>query len=98
MSSTGKLTCTYACSIPCDDDIPISAERIDTLIKASNLNVESYWPSLFAKLCQNVEEPVMNDVAGGTATSTNVAAAPPTDNDEEIKEESDDETMFRLFD
>ncbi|KAL3363808.1 hypothetical protein AABB24_012844 [Solanum stoloniferum] len=111
MSSIGELACTYACLILHDDDIPINAERIDTIIKASNLKVESYWPSLFAKLCQkrNVDELIMNV---GTPTSNNNVATPPptTDNDastapsvnnkkkEEIKEESDDEAMFSLFD
>ncbi|MCD7446417.1 RNA-binding RNA processing protein rpp1 [Datura stramonium] len=114
MSSVGELACTYACLILHDDNIPINAERIGTLIKASNLKVESYWPSLFAKLCQkmNMDELIMNVGAGGTATSINVAAAAPptTDNNaaaapsthdkkkEEIKEESDDEMMFSLFD
>ncbi|KAK6789080.1 hypothetical protein RDI58_012879 [Solanum bulbocastanum] len=111
MASIGELGCTYACLILHDNDIPINAERIGTLIKASNLKVESYWPSLFAKLCQkrNVNELVMNI---GTSTSNNNVDAPPptTDNDastapsaddkkkEEIKEASDDEAMFSLFD
>ncbi|XP_060181591.1 large ribosomal subunit protein P1-like [Lycium barbarum] len=111
MSSMGELACTYACLILHDDDIPINAERIDTLIKASNLKVESYWPSLFAKLCQkmNVDELVMNVGSSGIAASIN-AVPPTTSNDaatapsasdkkkEEIKEESDDEAMFSLFD
>ncbi|KAK4715861.1 hypothetical protein R3W88_014199 [Solanum pinnatisectum] len=41
MASIGKLACTYACLILHDDDIPI--------------NVESYWPSLFAKLESNLK-------------------------------------------
>ncbi|XP_019229524.1 PREDICTED: 60S acidic ribosomal protein P1-like [Nicotiana attenuata] len=115
MSSIGELASTYACLILHDDGIPINAENIGTLIKAANLKVESYWPSLFAKLCQkiNVDELVMNIGVGGTAGSTaTVAAAPapttgnyataaPSANDkkkEEVKEESDDELMFSLFD
>ncbi|XP_015080941.1 60S acidic ribosomal protein P1-like [Solanum pennellii] len=112
MSSIDELACTYACLILHDDDIPINAERIGTLIKASNLKVESYWPSLFARLCQkrNIDELIMNV---GTPTCNNDVATPPsttTDNDasnapsvddkkkEEAKEESDDEAMFSLFD
>ncbi|XP_016483747.1 large ribosomal subunit protein P1-like [Nicotiana tabacum] len=80
MSSTGELACTYACLILHDDGIPINAEKICTLIKAANLKVESYWPSLFAKLCQkmNVDELVMNVGVGGTAASTAAVAAAPT--------------------
>ncbi|CAN4109926.1 unnamed protein product [Withania somnifera] len=113
MSSTGELACIYACLILHDDDITINAERIGTLIESANLNVESYWPSLFAKLCQkvNVDELVMNVGASGTSTNAASVAAPPiADNHasttpsaqdkkkEEIKEESDDEAMFSLFD
>ncbi|XP_055825037.1 60S acidic ribosomal protein P1-like [Solanum dulcamara] len=113
MSSISELACTYACLILHDDHIPINAERIGTLIKASNLKMESYWASLFVKLCQkvNVDELVMNVGAGATTTSNNAAAPPPTTDDdasiapsahdkkkEEIKEESDDEAMFSLFD
>lgn len=37
------------------------------MLKAANLSVESYWPSLFAKLCEkrNVEDLIMNVGAGG---------------------------------
>ncbi|XP_047249384.1 60S acidic ribosomal protein P1-like [Capsicum annuum] len=109
MSSIGELVCTYACLILHDDGIPINAEKIGTLLRASNLKVESYWPSLFAKLCEkvNVDDLIMNV---GTPSTNNaaVAAAPTIENDastapsdnkkEEIKEESDDEAMFSLFD
>lgn len=51
-------------------------------MKAANVNVESYWPSLFAKLCQkkNIDELIMNvgasgDADGAAATvATNVPA------------------------
>ncbi|XP_060192888.1 large ribosomal subunit protein P1-like [Lycium barbarum] len=113
MSSTGELACTYACLILHDDGIPVTAEKIGTLVKAANLQVESYWPSLFAKLCEkkNVDELIMNVGSGGAPASTGAAAAaaapaatgddaPAADDKkkEETKEESDDEAMFSLFD
>lgn len=50
-------------------------------MKAANVNVESYWPSLFAKLCEkkNIDDLIMNVGAGGgggTAASVAAAAAP----------------------
>ncbi|KAJ8546534.1 hypothetical protein K7X08_032608 [Anisodus acutangulus] len=106
-----SYACTYACLILHDEGIPITGEKIGTLVKAANLQVESYWPSLFAKLCEkkNVDELIMNVGSGGAAASTGAvaAAAPTTDHvapaeadkkKEEKKEESDDEAMFSLFD
>jgi len=60
--SSGELDCIYAILILHDDGIPITAEKIGTLLKASNVTIESYWPSLFAKLAQskNVDDLVLN--------------------------------------
>ncbi|KAG6422535.1 hypothetical protein SASPL_119110 [Salvia splendens] len=72
----GELACTYAALVLHDDGIPITAEKISTLLKAANLSVESYWPSLFAKLCEkrNVEDLIMNVGAGGGGGAVAVAA------------------------
>lgn len=45
-------------------------------MKAANLTVESYWPSLFAKLCEkrNIEDLVTNVGAGGGGAAVAVAA------------------------
>ncbi|KAG5874676.1 hypothetical protein JTB14_011763 [Gonioctena quinquepunctata] len=32
-----------------DDDIAITGEKIQTILKAANVDVEPYWPGLFAK-------------------------------------------------
>ncbi|XP_042053089.1 60S acidic ribosomal protein P1-like [Salvia splendens] len=110
--SVGELACTYAALVLHDDGIPITAEKISTLLKAANLSVESYWPSLFAKLCEkrNVEDLIVNVGAGGgggavavaapTAGGAAAAAAPAAEEKkkEEEKEESDDDMGFGLFD
>ncbi|KAL3653723.1 hypothetical protein CASFOL_003404 [Castilleja foliolosa] len=88
-----------------------SAEKIATLVKAANLTVESYWPSLFAKLCEkkNIEDLIMNVGSGGgaavsvsapAASGGAAAAAAPAaeEKKEEAKEESDDDMGFSLFD
>ncbi|XP_049385109.1 60S acidic ribosomal protein P1-like [Solanum stenotomum] len=113
MSSTGEVACTYACLILHTDGIPVTVEKIATLVKAANVKVESYCPCLFAKRCEkkNVEELIMNVGSGGSVVSTGVVAvaAPATGEDpatapaasekkEEAKEESDDGAMFSLFD
>ncbi|PIM98402.1 60s acidic ribosomal protein P1 [Handroanthus impetiginosus] len=112
--SVGELACTYAALILHDDGIPVTAEKIATLVKAGNVTVESYWPSLFAKLCEkrNIEDLVTNVGSGGGGAAVAVAApagrasggaaaaaAPAAEEKkEEPKEESDDDMGFSLFD
>lgn len=49
---TDTLACTYACLILHDDGLNIDAGSIMKLIKAANCEVESFWPSMFAKALQ----------------------------------------------
>ncbi|KAK4384777.1 60S acidic ribosomal protein P1 [Sesamum angolense] len=74
--SFGELACTYAALILHDDGIPITAEKIATLVKAANVTVESYWPSLFAKLCEkrNIDDLIMNVGSGGGVGRSSCAA------------------------
>ncbi|KAG9133968.1 hypothetical protein Leryth_004664 [Lithospermum erythrorhizon] len=109
--SVGELACTYASLVLHDDGIPITAEKIATLVKAANVSIESYWPSLFAKLAEkrNIEDLIMNVGAGGggapmaaaapaAAGGAAPAAAVKEEKKEEAKEESDDDMGFSLFD
>ncbi|KAL8551081.1 hypothetical protein ACS0TY_000238 [Phlomoides rotata] len=75
--SFGELACTYAALILHDDGIPVTAEKIATLVKTANVTVDSYWPSLFAKLCEkrNIDDLVTNVGSGGGGA---VAVAAPT--------------------
>ncbi|MBA0732657.1 hypothetical protein Gogos_016733 [Gossypium gossypioides] len=114
MSSVGEAACSYAALILYDDGIPITAEKIATLVKAANVSVESYWPSLFAKLFEkcDIENLITNvGAAGGGAPVTAAApvaaaggggAAAPAPAEEKKKEEpeeeSDDDMGFSLFD
>ena len=52
------------------------AEKIATLIKAAGVEVESYWPSLFAKLLEkkSVDDLIMNVGSGGGGGAVSVAA------------------------
>ncbi|OVA01752.1 Ribosomal protein L10/L12 [Macleaya cordata] len=81
--SAGELACTYASMILHDDGISISAEKIATLVKSANVDVEPFWPSLFAKLLQkiNVEDLITNvgsGSGGGGGGGGAVAPAAPS--------------------
>nr|XP_027072004.1 60S acidic ribosomal protein P1-like [Coffea arabica] len=85
-----------------------------TLVKVANLTVESYWPSLFAKLCKkrNIEDLIVNIGCGGSGAAPAAVATPADaggaalaatapaaeEKKEEPKEESDDDMGFSLFD
>ncbi|KAJ8529823.1 hypothetical protein K7X08_036658 [Anisodus acutangulus] len=112
--SLGEVACTYACLILNDEDIPITAEKISSIVKAANVTVEPYWPLLFSKLAEkrNLSDLIMNVGAGGGggaaatvsapvggAAGGAAAAAPAAEEKkEEAKEESDDDMGFSLFD
>ncbi|XWS61412.1 hypothetical protein CRYUN_Cryun07bG0123800 [Craigia yunnanensis] len=107
-----ELACTYATLILHDDGIAITAEKIATLVKAANVSVESFWPSLFAKLLEkrNIDDLITNVSSGGGAAPVAVAAsagaggaaaaAAPSVEEKKVeeKEESDDDMGFSLFD
>lgn len=54
----------------------LQSEKISTILKAANVNAESYWPSLFAKLAEkrNIDDLVMNVGAGGGGGAVAVTA------------------------
>ncbi|XP_031283715.1 60S acidic ribosomal protein P1-like [Pistacia vera] len=75
--STGELACTYASLILHGDGIVITPEKIATLLKTANLNIESYWPSLFYKLCEkrSIEDLILNVGSGGASVAVAAPAA-----------------------
>ncbi|KAL0913410.1 hypothetical protein M5K25_016871 [Dendrobium thyrsiflorum] len=112
--SIGEQACSLAVLILYDDGIPITAEKISTLVKASKISVESYWPTLFVKLLgkRSVDDLILSVGSGGGGAAVAVAtpaagggggAAPEAapvaeEKKEEPKEESDDDMGFSLFD
>eukprot|EP00002_Diphylleia_rotans_P028722 TRINITY_DN57_c0_g2_i1.p2 TRINITY_DN57_c0_g2~~TRINITY_DN57_c0_g2_i1.p2 ORF type:complete len:115 (+),score=29.85 TRINITY_DN57_c0_g2_i1:113-457(+) len=76
--STSELACSYAALILGDDNIPVTADKISAILKAAKVEVEPYWPELFANLfkTRSVADLVSNAGAVGAAAPTGGAAAP----------------------
>ncbi|CAH2060698.1 unnamed protein product [Thlaspi arvense] len=113
MSTVGELACSYAVMILEDEGIAITSDKIATLVKAAGVEIESYWPMLFAKMTEkrNVTDLIMNVGAGGGVGGAPVSAAAPAaaggaaaaapakeEKKDEPAEESDGDLGFGLFD
>merc|ERR1712133_222378 len=111
--STSELACVYSALILYDDDIDITGEKMAKIISAAKVNVEAFWPGLFAKALQgrNIGDLICNvgsaPAAGGAAPAAAAAASGDAPAAEEKKEEakkeesesgSDDDMGFGLFD
>ncbi|KAI9710220.1 MAG: 60S acidic ribosomal protein P1 [Candelaria pacifica] len=111
--SNAELATSYAALILADDGVDITADKLQTLIKAASVDdVEPIWTSLFAKALEgkNVKDLLLNVGSGGGGAAAPVSggagggagdAAPeekPEEKKEEEKEESDEDMGFGLFD
>ncbi|KAI8638144.1 60s acidic ribosomal protein-domain-containing protein [Parasitella parasitica] len=106
---SAELAVVYAALILEDDNVEITADKLQTLVAAAGVEVEPIWFSLYAKalagqdlkaLLLNVGAPGSGSaVAGGAAAGGAAAAdAPAEEAKAEEKEESDDDMGFGLFD
>lgn len=93
-------------------NICFQGEKIQTIVKAAGVDIEPYWPGLFAKALEgiNIKELITNIGSGVGAAPAGVpapsaapvaAATAPAKEDkkkEEEPEESDDDMGLGLFD
>ncbi|KAH7358057.1 60s acidic ribosomal protein-domain-containing protein [Plectosphaerella cucumerina] len=108
--SNAELASSYAALILADDGVEITADKLQTLIKAAKVEeVEPIWTSLFAKALEGKDvKDLLSNVgsggaaaapgAGGAAAAGGAAEEAKVEEKEEEKEESDDDMGFGLFD
>ena len=107
MSAISDQATAYAALILQDDNVEITADKLQTLIKAAGVDIEAIWSSIFAKalegqdlsaLLMNIGSGAAAPSAGGAAAAGGAAEAAAEEEKEEEKEESDDDMGFGLFD
>merc|ERR1712119_23961 len=103
MSNQNELACVYAALILLDDDVPITVDKLNTILKAASVSVEPYWPGLFAKAAAGLDlKAMVSNVGsgvgtgggggGGAAPAAATEAAAPEAKKEEKKEEEPEES------
>ncbi|KAK3832058.1 MAG: 60s acidic ribosomal protein-domain-containing protein [Linnemannia elongata] len=92
-----------------EEPLCFSSDKLQTLLKAANVEVESIWTSLFAKALEGKDVAAMLSNVGAAGSAPAAGAAAPAggaaaaeekaeEKKEEAKEESDDDMGFGLFD
>merc|ERR1712037_114198 len=99
---SAELACTYAALILSDDGVDISGDKIASLLKAANVEVEPFWPGLFAGALKNcyVSELISSISAGvgaGPAAGGGAEEAKEEEKKPESSSESDDDMGFDMF-
>ncbi|KAI1140422.1 ribosomal protein 60S [Hypoxylon sp. FL0543] len=110
--STAELASSYAALILADDGVEITADKLQTILKAAKIvDVEPIWTQLIAKALEgkDVKDLLSNVGSGGGAAAAGPGAAAggaaggaaeeaKEEEKEEEKEESDEDMGFGLFD
>ena len=71
--SNDELACIYAALILADDNVDIKAEKIASILKAADYEIESYWPGLFAGALEGVK---VTDMLKNVGSAPVASAAP----------------------
>ncbi|KAH0785492.1 60S acidic ribosomal protein P1 [Histomonas meleagridis] len=90
-----ELAVVYAALILNDDGIEITSDKINKLISAAGVKLESYWVDLFAEYFKNhdISELVKGTALGGAAPAGGASAAATEEKKEEEKKKEEEEVV-----
>ncbi len=74
-----ELCCVYAGLLLFDDNVEVTAEKLNKVITASGNTVDAYYPEFFAKYLGSVDlNSMLSNVGAGPAVAGGAATAPAT--------------------
>ena len=87
-----ELSVVYAALILNDDGIEITADKVNKLLHAAGVKIESYWVDLFAEYFKNhdISELVKGTALGGAAPASGTSAGAAEETKEEEKKEEEE--------
>jgi len=102
--SHDELACVYAALILIDDDVSVTGDKINAILKAAKIEIEPFWPGLFAKALEGVNARELITSLGGSlggeaapaaahGPSAPAAAAAPVEEKVEKKVEAKEESQ-----
>uniref|UniRef100_A0A915NZN0 Large ribosomal subunit protein P1 n=4 Tax=Meloidogyne TaxID=189290 RepID=A0A915NZN0_9BILA len=79
MASNQELACIYAALALQDDGVPITGEKILTILKAAGVEVEAFWAGLYAKALEGVDvKALISNIGSGIGSGGGAAASAGT--------------------
>merc|ERR1711955_114027 len=95
--SVSELACVYSALILYDNDIDITGEKMAKIISAAKVNVEAFWPGLFAKALQgrNIGDLICNVGSAPAAGAAPAGGAPAAEAAPVEEKKEEEERIFR---
>ncbi|XP_038674959.1 60S acidic ribosomal protein P1-like [Scyliorhinus canicula] len=109
LASTSELACIYNALILRDDEVTVTKDKLNALIKTAGVTIEPFWTGLFDKTLANIDvNSLICNVGAGSSSPAAAAVVSTTgsvaaekkkeEKKQEESEESDNDMGFGLFD